>query len=278
MLYRIAPIVVIYLCTAATWIFLAKTVDDRTREYESKLRGSVGELWGIKQKQEAPTALARSVEAPKSGANRSGQQREGSETKQEAPLVCRTDGSGDLVALQASNLNVSLSLEHRQKGLLWYSTYRVKFGGRYEITNSTAEHKCITFVFKFPSEKAIYDDVRFLVGGEEIPDLPIYRGTLTRVLSLAPGQSDFVEVVYVTNGTVERQLTFFFGGTFTTTSDIHLAAVQEKGQLQVVSERAFQTSSSRSGTYALDCTGSLVSHYANGATQFVEYSYDCTIP
>ena len=199
MLYRIAPIVVIYLCTAATWIFLSKSVDDRTREYDTKLRGAVGELWGTKQRQQAPTAVARGIERPKIDPKANKQRRE-AEKKQEAPIVCKTDGPGDLVALQTSNLNVFLSLEHRQKGLLWYSAYRVKFGGRYEITNSTAEHKCITFVFKFPSEKAIYDDVRFLVGGEEVPDLPIYRGTLTRVLSLAPGQSDFVEVAYVTNG------------------------------------------------------------------------------
>ena len=57
MLRRIAPIVVIYLCTAATWLFLAKSVDDRTREYDTKLRGAVGQLWGSNQKQEAPGNL-----------------------------------------------------------------------------------------------------------------------------------------------------------------------------------------------------------------------------
>ena len=50
MLRRIAPIVVIYLCTAATWLFPGKSVDDRTREYDTKLRGAVGQLWGTKQK------------------------------------------------------------------------------------------------------------------------------------------------------------------------------------------------------------------------------------
>ena len=183
MLRQIAPIIVIYLCTAAT-SFLAKSVDDRTREYDTKLRGAVGELWGAKQRQEAPTAIARGREPSKINTKANKQKRE-TEKKQEAPIICKTDGAGDLVALQASNLSAALSLEHRQKGLLWYSTYRVKFGARYEITNSATEHKCITFVFKFPSEKAIYDDVRFLVGGEEIPDLPIYKGRLTRVLSLA---------------------------------------------------------------------------------------------
>jgi len=31
--------------------------------------------------------------------------------------------------LESSHLNVDLNLEHRQKGLLWYSTYKVGFDG-----------------------------------------------------------------------------------------------------------------------------------------------------
>ena len=115
-------------------------------------------------------------------------------------MGCKADGPGVPVSLQASNLDVDLSLEPRQKGLLWYSTYRVKFGGRYEITNPTDAPKCTTFEFKFPSEKAIYDNVRFLVGGKQITDLPIHKGKLTRALLLAPGQTEFVEVGYVTSG------------------------------------------------------------------------------
>ncbi len=176
MISRIAPIFVIFLCTAATWIFLGTTVDNRTREYDNKLRGSVGELWGTKQKQAAPTALARGIEPPKADPKANKRKKDAQE---EAPIVCKTDGPGDLIALQASDLNVDLGLEHRQKGLLWYSTYRVRFGARYQITNPSNEHKCITFEFKFPSEKAIYDDVKFLVGGEDVPDLPISKGKLT---------------------------------------------------------------------------------------------------
>jgi len=85
-------------------------------------------------------------------------------------------------------------------------------------------------------------------------------------------------VNYVTNGTAERRLTFDFGGSYTTTSDIHLVAHQQQGESHVVSERSTQTTSYRSGTYALDCSGTIVSHYANGSTQYVDYSYDCVIP
>ncbi len=171
---RIAPIVFIYLCTAAIWIGLAVTVDQRTKESDCRLRGSVGELWGTKQKQMAPATFFTSGE--------------------------HEPNCQDCTCLQSSDLTVDLNLEHRQKGLLWYSTYRVKFGGRYQITNPTETWKKINFVFCFPSEKAIYDDVRLLVAGKNIQDLPIRNGKLTRDLSLAPGQTESVEIHYTTNG------------------------------------------------------------------------------
>ena len=170
MLRRIGPIVVIYLCAAATWFLLAKSVDDRTREYDTKLRGAVGELWGTKQ-------------------------------KQEAPVICADHSTaGNKPSIQSSNVDVDLGIQHRQKGLLWYSTYRVKFGARYQIVNTADAPKSVTFMFKLPSEKAIYDGVRFVVGGQSIQDLPIRDGKLTRELSLAPGQTEVIEVGYVTNG------------------------------------------------------------------------------
>ncbi|MBI4963136.1 MAG: inner membrane CreD family protein [Desulfomonile tiedjei] len=168
MMKRIYAIVFIYLCTAATWIALGTTVDKRTEDYDKKLRGAVGELWGTK-------------------------------LKQEAPAICTND-SRSRPYLQASNLDVDLSFEPRQKGLLWYSTYRVKFGGRYQVINPTESPISVTFKFELPSQKAIYDDVRLLVGGQAIPDLPIQNGKLTRELSLAPGQTESVEVGYVTSG------------------------------------------------------------------------------
>jgi hypothetical protein len=84
--------------------------------------------------------------------------------------------------------------------------------------------------------------------------------------------------VYVTNGTTERRLTFSFGGSFTSTSAIHLTSLQKNGETQTSSQRLGETTSYRSGTYALDCVGALSLHYANGSTQIADYSYDCTTP
>jgi inner membrane protein involved in colicin E2 resistance len=222
MVKQITAIFLIFLCTAATWLVLGDTTSRRTDEYDRKLRGAIGELWGIQQRQEAPTATARGTEPPK-------QERTGTDQIQQAPTVCKTDGPAYLVALQASNIAVDLSLEHRQKGLLWYSTYRVKFAARYQITNPTDAAKCITFEFKLPSEKAIYDNVRFVVGKQEIPDLPINKGELTKVIPLAPGQSEFVEVAYTTNGMDEWW--YDFGSSINQVKNFSLIMYTDFGQI-----------------------------------------------
>ncbi|MBM4326392.1 MAG: cell envelope integrity protein CreD [Deltaproteobacteria bacterium] len=104
------------------------------------------------------------------------------------------------LAISRDALAVDLNLEHRRKGLLWYSTYRVRFVGQYQIGYPTEAPQTVFFQFKSPSQKAIYDDVKLLVDGQEVADLPIRNGILTRELSPAPGQVHFVEVRYATNG------------------------------------------------------------------------------
>ena len=67
-------------------------------------------------------------------------------------------------------------------------------------------------------------------------------------------------------------------GRYTSTSAIHLTSVQKDGETQTTSERSTETTVYRSGTDALDCVGNLSLHYANGSTQFADYSYVCTTP
>jgi hypothetical protein len=85
-------------------------------------------------------------------------------------------------------------------------------------------------------------------------------------------------LIYATNGTAERRLTFSFGGSYTTKSDIHLVSVEKQGQTQTTSQRLVERTSYSSGTYALDCIGGFSFHYANGATQVSDYSYECSTP
>jgi inner membrane protein involved in colicin E2 resistance len=193
---RIVSIVIIFLCTATPWIVLSETTQRRTDDLDRKLRHAVGQLWGTKQRQCAPWAVARDMVAPK-------KDRRGNLPEKDAPLECTPDSPAVLVPLESSDISVDLSLEHRQKGLLWYSTYQVAFAGRYRIVNHSDKPTCVTFAFMFPSERALYDSVKFRVGEEEIADLPVTKGVLSRVIPLAAGASQEVEVSYITNGMEE---------------------------------------------------------------------------
>src|SRR6185503_532369 len=96
----------------------------------SNLRGRVGSTWGTAQEQRAPRAYTerlerRSVQATNTPDRTTTQTREQTETiRTELPL-----------ALDQTRATVAFDLDHRQKGLLWYSTYAVSFAASYRFRN-----------------------------------------------------------------------------------------------------------------------------------------------
>jgi hypothetical protein len=70
--------------------------------------------------------------------------------------------------LEATRAEVGLDLEHRQKGLLWYSTYAVQFAGEYTFRNPTDQGHEVTFLFPFPAANSTYDNAVFLVDGKAV--------------------------------------------------------------------------------------------------------------
>src|SRR5689334_16798140 len=90
----IAAIIAIFLCTTLAWLILGISIDARTHGMGSDLGPRVESLWGAPQEQAPPTAF-------------------------------KTLSPNDPLALQRSRVQVALDLEQRQKGLLWFPTYRV---------------------------------------------------------------------------------------------------------------------------------------------------------
>jgi hypothetical protein len=64
-----------------------------------------------------------------------------------------------------TRVDVDLNLKHRQKGLLWYNTYAVKFAGSYSFANTSGQDQLVTFRLPFPAQQAIYDDLVMHVNG-----------------------------------------------------------------------------------------------------------------
>ena len=144
MIKRIAAIAFIFVCTAIAWMILAGTITSRTGDSSEQLQGHVASTWGTPQEQSPPTATWN-------------------ESEKGYYSTCHT------LPLIASRINVDLHLDPREKGLLWYSTYKVNFAGDYSFVNDTPKAQAVTFRLKFPAQKAIYDGLSIQLNGRPLP-------------------------------------------------------------------------------------------------------------
>jgi hypothetical protein len=159
MFRRIAAITFIFVCTTIAWAILGSTIFARTYERGPALRQKVVSNWGGPHQQRPATASYPVVETETTEATVDGKV----ERRATEKTVWRD------APLESSRVRADLRLEHRQKGLLWYSTYVVSFAGRYVFRNPKPDEAQITFAFPFPSEHAIYDDLTFQVDGNPVP-------------------------------------------------------------------------------------------------------------
>lgn len=187
---RIAAIVFIYLCITFAWVVLGTTLSIRTSTQDNNLKEMVGQVWGKPQRQRAPSV---SYSTPKEVWSEV--TNDGKTTREK-----RTEWKTTPVSLDASNILVDLNLEHRQKGLLWYSTYKVGFDGTYRLLNDTQESKTYDFNFSLPVQDAVYDGFKIYQGDQEIKNVEITSGNAHVRVPLTPGQTEIVRVVYHSQG------------------------------------------------------------------------------
>ena len=187
---KLPVIFLIYFFTVLAWIVLGSTILKRTHTQDYKLKGMVGQLWGTMQVQKAPsiyyqTKQKREIERIE----------DGKKIKEYETYVVDNPPP-----LKASEIDVFLSLEHRKKGLLWYSTYEVDFSGWYEIINDTHDSRYIYFNFDFPTAGAVYDDFRLLVNDNEVEKIDISSGRVIHPVRLSPGEKETIKVSYKSQG------------------------------------------------------------------------------
>jgi len=190
MIKRIGAIVFIYACNVAAWLILAASIQFRTGAQDQNLKTAVNQLWGTPQRQRAPLVYYQTYKQTKVQTSSEGKVVTGLETVE----------TNHRLLLDASDIAVTLDLEHRRKGLLWYATYRVGFEGKYRVVNYTNEPREIFFDFAFPTTDGVYDNFRFVIGGREEPNLQVNGGRLSGRVKLDAGKSENVEVAYQSQG------------------------------------------------------------------------------
>src|SRR5438445_8361095 len=158
MIKRIAAITFIFLCTAVAWAILGTTIFQRTYDSGSSSDSRVESTWGAPQSQSPPQA-SFDEQVPRKEAT----------TENAKKIETVTQGTVTTqLPVDGSHINVDLNLEHRQKGLLWYSTYKVAFDGAYSFHNPSDKDQNVSFKLDSPTAQAVYDDLIFTVN-----DLPV---------------------------------------------------------------------------------------------------------
>ncbi len=191
---RLIAIVFIFACVSVAWLVLAGVTVMRTSEVGRQVAPQVGELWGPPLTQLAPLAFI------------------GERTN---------DKQAPSVPIDASDLNVNLHLDYRQKGLLWFSTYTVDFDGRYRFVNPKDQPAAVTVQYAFPASNTLYDNFVFEVNGARVLPEGNLSDSLTRTVSLAANEPVDVHVSYRSRG-VDRW-TYKFGSGITNVKNFRLA-------------------------------------------------------
>ncbi|MFC1679922.1 inner membrane CreD family protein [Elusimicrobiota bacterium] len=191
MIKKLSAIVGIFLCASVAWVVLGSTILSRTYSSDAKLKRKVQRIWGTPQSQVAPSASYSIQKERKKVRTVDGKREVTTERYSEERRV----------PLMQSDVDLGLSLEHRQKGLLWYSTYKVRFSGKYRFKNTHNQPAVLKIVFPFPSAGAIYDDFAFSIEDANWLEKPIpTQGQAVGRVRVPPGREVTVRVGYRSQG------------------------------------------------------------------------------
>jgi hypothetical protein len=166
MFKRMAALAFIFVCTSLAWVALGSNVFYRTYHSGTNLRGRVASIWGGVQEQRPAYAFFL---------------------------------TGSSLPLERTRVHTSIDLEHRQKGLLWYNTYKVAFHGEYTFRNKTATEQDVQFYLPLPAEKAVYDGLRLELDGRRM-DLVVEGRAAVAKGKVAAGSAGVLRAAYASQG------------------------------------------------------------------------------
>ena len=237
---RLVAIGFIWFGCALAWMVLGTTVVHRGGETSMQLIEEVRLLWGPPMVQAPPTAslLAEQGDAVAGSIPPNGQpatqepaasgrsaseepaapDRSASDPNAAAspptatpPQIAATEPLGgaatgsepppETMRLDASDIDVTLDLEQRKKGLIWFATYTVDFRARYAFANTAGRDGKATLRFPLASESVVYDAFKVLDAGGEPVDATIASGQAVWTEDFSAGQRREYTVIYRSRGT-----------------------------------------------------------------------------
>jgi len=164
---RITAVAVIFILTSIAWCILGGVTYTRTENARETLgsgsrdgeftsgKSNVQQLWGSPQVQQAPVVWSTHIEKV---------QTKNAKGKTIITEVTREDPA----VLSSSRLDAKIDLDPRRKGLLWYSTYKVKFDGAYAFTNEFPDKRKFYVRLTFPANQVAFNNVLIYVKGKRV--------------------------------------------------------------------------------------------------------------
>jgi Inner membrane protein CreD len=214
---RLFAIAFIFSCVSVGWMTLGGSVVRRTGESDARLAHEVAQLWGGKHDQLAPDAkilrprlVSEDVKEKDSKGN------------DLTRHVTRWVYDDIPVLLASSRIRVTMALDQRQKGLLWYNTYGLSFVARYTLRSPDDDERTAVVHLSFPSSDAIYDGFVFRVDGRESsPSANLGQGITIETRLPARGEA-VVDVAYKTRGLGDWTYSFGAAGSVAQVKDFAL--------------------------------------------------------
>jgi inner membrane protein involved in colicin E2 resistance len=194
---RIIAISFIFVCTSICWAILGGTIFSRTYDSGASSSNQVASTWGTEQNQGPPTASFKSQVETREEITENGKKTvKIGKQEYETPLP-----------LESSDVDVDLNLEHRQKGLLWYSTYKVGFSGVYAFRNTSDKEQLVDFRLLFPTAQAIYDNLTLTVDGSPT-QISNEKNAATTSVKIGAGKTAQLAVGYRSQGLNQWKYSF----------------------------------------------------------------------
>ena len=196
MIRRYVVLGVVWVGCTAAWMLLGTTLLVRSGETSSALVNEVHQLWGPPLDQAAPAGQytdQRPREERRTIYDANGRPHES--------VIQKMEDVSLPLPLTSTRARVSLVLEHRQKGLLWFATYAADFEGRYEVVNDTAVSRLTNLTFPLPARGAIYDGFEVLDEKGKTIAADVDDGAAHWSVTLPPGGRHPFTVRYRTRGT-----------------------------------------------------------------------------
>ncbi len=186
--WRVFAVIGIFIATMIGWMILGVSLVQRTRHADDILTGKVAELWGSEHVQRAPSFVYYTFEKEK---------RVNEETGKAFFVDVKRS---HFYEPEHSTIDVDFFLDYRRKGLVWFSTYKVVFDGRYVFKNygdSPLQGFC---EFQFPASGAIYDNFKIFLDGNEFDSQGKIGTCISVPIHLGPREEKKLKITYNSQG------------------------------------------------------------------------------